>query len=124
MANQIPELIAGHALEQLLQRGNPMQALQLAKNNYRLRAGGPSAVLLAQAYAANGQLSEASAMLESLLTTQFRSADLHATANVVYRSLGFTTRANRQQQLAVAINPNAVANSEWLLRKVKAVETL
>ena len=124
MASQIPEAIAGHALEHFLQRGIAKQALQLATDNYLLRSGGPSAVLFAQAHTVNGQLSEASAILDKLLTTQYRSADLHVTASIVYRALGFNDRADHQQQLARAINPDAVAGGDWLLRKLKAVGTL
>ena len=121
MASQIPEAIAGHALEYFLQQGNPKQALQLAMDNYRLRAGGPSAVLLAQAHAINGQLSEASTVLDKLLTTPYRSADLHATAGVVYRASGFNDRADHQEQLARTINPGAVESNDWLWVGIEAI---
>ena len=122
MAEKIPEAIAGHALEYFLHQGNPKQSLQLAMDNYQLRAGGPPAVLLAQAHAVNGHLSEASTILDKLLKSPFRSADLHATAGVVYRALGFDDRADHQEQLAVAMNPGSVADSDWLRHGIKAID--
>ena len=76
-------------------------------------------MLFAQAYAINGQLVKASAVLDSLLTTEYRSADLHATAGIVYRARGFDERADHQDQLAKAINPGVTENNEWLSQKIK-----
>jgi len=124
MARKIPEVIAGHALEHFLLRGNPTQALQMAADNYRLRSGGPSALLLAQAHAANSQLLEASEILDELLSTRYSSANLHATAGVIYGALGASGKAGQQKRLALAINPAAVDDVDWLKQKIGSVKTV
>ena len=120
MATEIPEAIAGHSLEYFLHQGSPKQALQLAMDNYQLRPGGPHAVMLAQAHAVNGNMSEASQVLDKVLMTPYSSADLHATAKVVYQAQGFSNRADHHAQLAQAINPGALESSDWLWRSIKA----
>ena len=120
MAKEIPEAIAGHSIEYFLHQGNPKQALQLAMDNYQLRSGGPHAVLLAQAHTINGNMLEASEVLDKVLNTPYSSADLHATAKVVYEALGFNNRADHHAQLAQAINPDAIESSDWLWHRINA----
>ena len=118
IASQIPEAMAGHALEYFLHRGDPQQALRMAESNYQSRPGGQPALMLVQAQAINGQLPQAQSRLDSLLTTPYRSAELHATAAVVYRAVGLDNRAIQHARLATAINPAALENVDWLRRKL------
>jgi len=120
-AVQLPEAIAGHALEHFLQHGTTTQALQLARDNHSLRPAGALAVLLAQAQAINGDLKQAAATLDNQLATPYRSAELHATAFAVYESIGSELLATQQRQLALDINPDALESVDWLQQRIQAI---
>ena len=114
MLAEIPEALAGHALDYFLQSGDQHRALQLATDNYRLRPGGRPAVLLAQAYVLTGQLSKALVQIETVLSSPYRSADLHATAHAAFYATGQYQRAQNQAALARELNPHSVKSMEWL----------
>lgn len=107
-AHNSPELISGHALEHFLNMGDAERALRLAEFNYQLRPGGQAALQLVQAQVAVGQVSEASELLKSLLSSPYRSADLFATACAIYRINGDAQRADEYETLARVINPMAI----------------
>lgn len=117
-----PEAIAGHALEHFLQHGSATQALQLARDNHRLRPAGAPAVLLAQAQAINGDIWQAAATLDTQLATPYRSAELHATAFVVYESVERNLSARQQHQLALNVNPDAIDSVKWLQNRIQAIK--
>jgi len=114
-----PELISGHALEFFLQAGNNALALSLAQDNYRLRPAGGAAIALAQALALQGQLPKAITLIEGVLDTPFRNAELHATAHVLYRALGQTDEATQQKELAIGLSPAAIDEVDWLHIKLE-----
>lgn len=120
-AETTPESIAGHALEHFLQHGSATQALQLAQYNHRLRPAGAPAVLLAHAHAVNGDIWQAAATLDRELATPYRSAELHATASVVYEATGQDMLAEQQRQLALNINPGAIESVDWLQNRIQAI---
>ncbi|MFK7858022.1 MAG: tetratricopeptide repeat protein [Granulosicoccus sp.] len=119
MIEKMPELISGHALGHFLESGDGKQALQLAKHNYQLRPGGEAALLLVQAHAALGQLTQANTLLVSLLHSPYRSADLYATASVLYRHHGDAEKADEYDTLAFAVNPLSSSGLDWLRDKLK-----
>lgn len=111
---RIPELIAGHALEFYLHSGDLALSKTLAHNNYALRPNSESGLRLIQTYMAVGELNKAEALLEEVVRTPYRSAELHATAAVLFRTLGHDKRADQQTILAQGINPAALSDLEWL----------
>ncbi|MFK7996537.1 MAG: tetratricopeptide repeat protein [Granulosicoccus sp.] len=117
---KIPELMSGHALSHFLQSGDSQRSLQLAQNNYRLRPAGEAAVQLVQAHTRLGQIPQATRLLKILLTSPYRSAELHATAGVVFQANGDKQKADKHYSLAQAINPLAVGDMDWLLAGVVA----
>lgn len=117
---KLPELISGHAIDHYLLTGDIPRALELATRNYELRPGGQAKLLLVQTHSALGHLSEATTMLESLLESPHRSAELHATASVLFRAIQNEGRAEEQALLAIAINPEAITEIEWLQKQVNA----
>lgn len=118
--SKIPELMSGHALAHFLQSGDSQRALQLAQNNYRLRPGGEAALQLIQAHTRLGQIPQATRLLETLLTSPYRSAELHATAGVVFQANGNRQGADKHYSLACTINPLAIKNMDWLLTSIAA----
>ncbi len=118
--DKLPELISGHALEYFLQAGYTRRALKLAEKNYELRPSGPAQLLLVQTYSALGQLIKAVTLLDTLLDSPHRSAQLHATAGIVYRAAGEAVKAEQHDMLALAINPMAIDEVEWLKHKLDA----
>lgn len=111
---QLPEAAYGHALEHFLAHGTPERALELAEANHRLRPGGEATVRLTQALVRAGRLEDARARIEPLLETPYRTAEMHATAALVLRRSGETTRADEQARLATEIHPQAIEDLDWL----------
>jgi len=105
---QLPEAAYGHALEHFLAHGTPERALELAEANFALRPGGEATVRLSQALLRSGRASDARERLGPLLETTYDTAELHATAAVVFRAAGDAVLANDQERLAEAINPDAM----------------
>jgi len=115
-----PELMSGHALDFFLQSDEVELALTLALEDYRLRPGGTAAISLAQAYALTDQPSEALSLIEKVLATPYRSAELHATAATLYGLLGQDKKTNEQESKAIALHPMAIDDIEWLLARLSA----
>jgi len=109
-----PESMSGHALGYVLQYETADRALELAQNNYVSRPGGEAAVLLAQAHIASNDPMKALSLVEKTLSSDYRSADLHATAYLIYAALNLSEQAATQQKLALAINPDAIDDIQWL----------
>ena len=82
-SNQMPELLSGHALDHFLDNGEFDRAIELAKFDAELRPGGGNTLRLAQAYAAIGNVSYAMQLLDKLMASPYRSAELFSTAGAV-----------------------------------------
>ena len=113
--NQFPEAAYGHALSHYLQSAQQTEkALSLAKSNFALRPSGEAATLLAQAYFQSGRTQDAQELIESTLESLWDSAELHATAALIFKAAGDDTRSELEQQKALNINPHALDNVSWL----------
>jgi len=108
-----PEASAGHAIDFYLSH-DPRRALELAQINLRARPGGEAQVKLAQAQLRNNQIAEARATIERTLATVWNTADLHATASVIYDLSGDPTRAQTERDRALALNPHAMDDATSL----------
>ncbi len=111
---QFPEASYGHALGHYLEAGNNTKALELAKANYALRPYGEAEILLAQAYLQAGQLENAQTLIEASLTSVWDSAELHATAALIFEASGNKEKAELERLTALSINPDALENLSWL----------
>ena len=104
---QFPEASYGHALSHYLDVGDiPEKALEIAKANYDLRPYGESEILLTQAYLQAGQLDNAKSLAGKTLESNWESAELYATAALVFEALGELTQAQVAHSKALAINSN------------------
>ncbi len=119
----IPELVAGHALDFFLNDENTQFSLQLAVDNYKLRPGGEAALQLVQAHALNNQFEQANTLLETIYDSPYRNASLYATAATVYRAMGQNELAETQKALAIAINPFAIDDIDWMRAKLEGAQT-
>jgi tetratricopeptide (TPR) repeat protein len=110
---RFPEAAGGHGLEHYLEYGkDPKRALELALINFKARPGGEARVLLATAYLKAGQAKKALEQVQSVLTSPFRSADLHDVARQTYTALGSKAEAAKQRTLCLAINPKFYADDD------------
>ena len=108
-----PEAIAGHALAHFL-RHDPARAVQIAEINRAARPGGEAQVLLAQAYLRVHRDADARTVIDSVLSTAWNTAELHATAAIVFDRQGPGARAEQERRRATAINPHANEALDWL----------
>jgi predicted Zn-dependent protease len=90
------------------------RALELARRNSALRPGGEERVLLAQALAKAGEITEARETLASVVDSSFRSAELFATQAVVLRALDDDAAATEAEARAQALRPDAMDQLAWL----------
>ena len=81
------------------------RALELARKNYEIRPGGEASVLLAEALFLRGKSTEASQILERVLLTPYRSAELYDIAAQVSETLGDTAKAENFRGLRQQMNP-------------------
>ena len=114
----MPEMVSGHALEHFIQFEEIERVLPMALDNYHARPAGESAVALVQALALAGQHPRAIALLEEILNTPYRSADLFATASILYRAQNSQELAQNHYLQAVEMNPMAVDDLSWLQDRV------
>lgn len=114
----LPEMSMGHAVEHLLQSGEPERVLPMAQQNYQSRPGSEAAMLLLQAQAVNGELAEAIQLLKQTLNTPYRSAQLFATASVLFSAVGEIQQANEYKAAALHINPNSIEAVSWLQKQL------
>lgn len=113
--NRFPEAAYGHALEHYLALDDQSQkTISLAEANYLLRPYGEAEILLAQAYFQAGQVDKARSLIEQSLKSVWRSAELHATAALIFNELAETGLAQQEKAKALALNPDALANLSWL----------
>jgi tetratricopeptide (TPR) repeat protein len=96
---QFPEAAYGHALDHCVAAGNWRCALSLAERNHRARPYGDAKIALAQALLHNGRRAEAKTMIEAVLASPWRTADLHSVAAEIYAAAG---DARAKAQLAAA----------------------
>lgn len=104
---RFPEASYGHAFDHFLAT-DPVRALDLALANLTLRPGAPARIALAQAHLRLGRPGPAEAALTPALKTPWRSAELFATAAIIYRRLGNHDDAADFESIAVGINPDAM----------------
>ncbi|MDP3277796.1 MAG: hypothetical protein Q8Q09_21615 [Deltaproteobacteria bacterium] len=104
---RFPEAVAGHAIEHFLAH-DPTRAVSIAEANVRARPGGEAQVHLARALHAVGRHAEAKTVIDRVLASAWRTAELHATASKIFASLGLAPRATEQRARAIALNPHAM----------------
>lgn len=113
----LPEASWGHAVGYFLgsdKPGDAAKALELATANHDTRPSSEAKVWLAQAHAKNGQLDRAMPLVEEVLKSRYRTAELHATAALLLRASGQGARADEEQKRAAAIHPASMAELDWL----------
>ena len=102
----LPEAALGHAVGHFLAfSDDPDLVIALAERNRALRPGGEATLLLAQAYLKADRVADAGQVIDGLLATPWRNAELHATAPTVYRALGNGASAALQREQLLAVNP-------------------
>lgn len=104
---QFPQAAYGHAIDHCVAKRDWPCALQLAEKNHAARPFGEAKVALARALLGNGRADAARAMIETVLASPWRSADLHRVAADIYTAQGLGAPAAAQDRLARAINPRA-----------------
>ena len=104
---EFPEASYGHALDHCAARGDRRCALDLARRNHQARPYGDAKVALADALLGNGQTDPALALIETVLASPWRTAELHHVASRVYAAAGNPPAAAAQRRRALAINPRS-----------------
>lgn len=103
-----PEAAYGHALDHCVQKGDWRCALDLARRNHQARPYGDAKIALAEALLHNDRKDEAKALIESVLASPWRTAELHAVAAEIYGATGDADKIGEQRGLAFALNPHAL----------------
>jgi len=117
----MPEMVSSHALDHFMQFDEIERVLPMALENYEARPAGEHALALVQTLAIAGKDSQAIALLEDILDTPYRSADLFATASILYNSQNNMDIAKSHHLQAVEMNPMSVNNLSWLHDKVNCI---
>lgn len=104
---RFPEATYAHALDHCIGKGDWACALALAQRNHNARPHGDAKIALAEALLRSGHGTEASIVIESVLSSPWRTARLHAVAARVYDALGRRDAADAQRRLALQFNPRA-----------------
>jgi tetratricopeptide (TPR) repeat protein len=102
-----PEASYGHAIDHCAARGDWACALRLAVRNHEARPYGDAKIVLAEALLENGRAGEARRLIDEVLASPWRTAQLHWVAGRIYGALGDAAAAERQRRLALAMNPLA-----------------
>ncbi|MFN0149998.1 MAG: tetratricopeptide repeat protein [bacterium] len=119
-----PEASYGHALGHFLEHEpDAARAVEIAERNRDLRPGGEAQMRLAQAYLRVGRADAAAAAIALALASPWRTAELHATAALVFDAVRDEKRAADQRGLAEAINPGAMTDVAWLDSPARIVKT-
>lgn len=100
-----PQATYGHAIDHCVAKRDWPCALELAQKNHEARPFGEAKIALARALLGNRRTAEARAMIETVLASRWRTADLHSTAAEIYTASGMAQKAAEQQRMARAINP-------------------
>ena len=103
--DQLPEVVAGHALDFFIDTAEPEFTVLLAERNYSLRPNGEAAVQLIQSYLNSGEIEKAKPILDRTLQSGYSSADLHKAASDLYEEFSYFKKANHHHAIAVAMNP-------------------
>lgn len=104
---QFPEAAYGHALDHCIGKADWPCALRLAIRNHDARPYGDAKVALARALLGSGRADAAQRVIEPVLASPWRTADLHRTAADIYQARGLAAQAADQDRRARAINPLA-----------------
>jgi len=120
LSQVLPESTSGHALDYYLAHGNIIHALELAEFHYGHRPDGATSVALIQAHLVAGNIEQAHTVTNKVFDSPFRSAELHATASVLFEILNDSSKAEREAVEALKINPLIFDNIDWLIEKVSA----
>jgi tetratricopeptide (TPR) repeat protein len=97
---QFPEATYGHAVDHCIAKKDWPCALQLAQKNHQARPFGEAKIALARALLGSGQISQARAMIETVLASPWRTADLHRAATDIYTASDMAAKAQAQARLA------------------------
>jgi tetratricopeptide (TPR) repeat protein len=97
---QFPEASYGHALDHCIAKRDWPCALELAQKNHQARPFGEAKIALARALLGSGQISQARAMIETVLASPWRTSDLHRAASDIYTASGMAAQAQAQARLA------------------------
>jgi len=99
---QFPEATYGHALDHCIAKKDWPCALELAQKNHQARPFGEAKIALARALLGSGRISQARAMIETVLASPWRTSDLHRAASEIYTASGMAAQAQAQARLASA----------------------
>ncbi|WP_017667717.1 tetratricopeptide repeat protein [Sandarakinorhabdus sp. AAP62] len=99
---QFPEATYGHAIDHCIAKRDWPCALNLAQKNHQARPFGEARIALARALLGSGRISEARAMIETVLASAWRTHDLHRAAAEIYAASGMVAKAQEQARLASA----------------------
>jgi tetratricopeptide (TPR) repeat protein len=99
---QFPEATYGHAVDHCFARKDWPCALQLAQKNHQARPFGEAKIALARALLGSGHISQARAMIETVLASSWRTTDLHRAAAEIFAASGMAAKAQEQARLASA----------------------
>lgn len=100
---QFPEATYGHAIDHCVAKKDWPCALQLAQKNHQARPFGEAKIALARALLRSGQISQARAMIETVLASPWRTTDLHRAATEIYTASGMAAQAQARLASATAI---------------------
>lgn len=109
----VPSSAYGHALDHYL-TNDKTRALELAKANHALRPGMDAKLKLAQAHMLHKQDAKALALVNTILKSPFSTAELHATAYVLFTRAKQADKAKAQKAKAIALHPDAIKDASWL----------
>lgn len=102
---QFPEAAYGHALDHCINKKDWACAVALAERNHQVRPYGDAKIAWAQALLGSGRPAEAKALIDAVLSSSWRTAELHRTAADVYAAQGMAAAAAEQDGLARRLNP-------------------
>lgn len=102
---QLPTAYAGHAAENELAFGDPLQAVKLARINLAARPYGEARLLLANALMGSGQAGQAIEQLELAEKSGWRSAPLYTAISQAKALGGDREGSTRAMQKAKKLNP-------------------
>lgn len=113
-----PEAAVGHALDHFLaDPGQITKAIELAEKNAALRGGGEALTKLAQAYLLAQRLDDAVTTIDRMLAQPTRTAELLATAAMVYGLVpSKRAQAKKLEKAAQKLNPHIIDELQWLRR--------
>lgn len=102
-----PEATYGHAIDHCMAKRDWPCALRLAQANHQARPYGEAKIKLAAALLANRRTDEARAIIDTVLTSRWRTPDLYSTAAAIYDASGLTRKAAEFRRTARGMNPLA-----------------